>query len=56
MNRETLEKIALYEISAENYYDLADNLDTLTDDELLDLIACKGNYKKELKLAERVKG
>lgn len=56
MTREDLEQIALFTVSSELYYDLADNLDTLTDDELLDLIACKGNYKKELKLAEKVKG
>lgn len=50
MDRETLEKQALETISPELYFDLADNLDSITDQELIDLIACKGNYKKELKL------
>lgn len=51
MNREDLEKIALFTVSSELYYDLCDNLDTLDDSELLELIACNGDYKKELKLS-----
>lgn len=47
MNREDLEAIAKKTVSSELYYDLCDNLDVTTDDELLDIIACKGDYKKE---------
>lgn len=55
MNREELEKQALITVSSELYYDLCDNLDAISDDELQALIACNGNYKKELKLSEKVK-
>lgn len=47
MDRETLEKIALFTISAQNYYDLADTINETSDDELMDLINCNGDYKKE---------
>lgn len=50
MTREDIEKIALFTVSSELYYDLCDNIDAITDNELLELIACNGNYKKELAL------
>lgn len=37
-DRELLEKTALQEICACLYYDLADNVETATDDELHDII------------------
>lgn len=52
MNREDLEKLAQITISSELYYDLCDNLDTISDEELQALIACNGNYKKELKISK----
>ena len=45
--RDTLEKMALKTVSAELYYDLADNIDSMSDVELYDIIECGGNYKKE---------
>ena len=50
MEREVLEKMALQIISSELYYDLADNIQDIPDEELLDLIKCNGSYKKEIKL------
>lgn len=50
MNREDLEKLALETVSAELYYDLADNLETATDEELIKIIECNGSYKKEMRL------
>jgi hypothetical protein len=50
MNREDIEKIALFTVSSEYYYDLADNIYDIPTDELLELIACNGDYKKELAL------
>jgi hypothetical protein len=49
MNRDVLEQIAKTTVSSELYYDLCDNIDAMSDDELQALIACNGNYKKELK-------
>lgn len=51
MSRDDLEQIALLTVSAENYYDLADNIDAMTDYDLADLIKCNGDYDKELALA-----
>jgi len=47
MTRETLEKIALETVSAELYYDLADCIDGLNDEDLYNVIDCNGNYKTE---------
>lgn len=47
MKREDLEKQALETVSSELYYDLADNIDAVSDVELYDIIDCKGDYKKE---------
>lgn len=52
MNREELETTALQTVSAELYYDLADNLDSAADEELYKIIDCNGSYKKELKVAQ----
>lgn len=52
LEREVLEQIALFTVSAENYYDLADNINEMSDEDLSELIKCNGNYKKELKLQE----
>ena len=54
MDRETLEKLALETVSAEYYYDLADNISDITDADLYDLIACKGDYRKEIKLEKEL--
>lgn len=56
MNREDLEKQALITVSSELYYDLCDNLDAMTDDELQALIACNGNYELEAQLEEELTG
>jgi hypothetical protein len=48
MKREDLEKLALETVSADLYYDLADTIDSCNDDELSRIIACNGNYQKEL--------
>lgn len=62
MSREELELDALTTVSADLYYDLADNIDSVTDEELYKLIACdgKGNLKlkklfktKELAIQQR---
>jgi hypothetical protein len=50
MNREDLEKIALETVSAENYYELTDFIDVMPDNELQELIECKGIYSDECKL------
>lgn len=51
MNREDLEHIALETVSAELYYDLADTIDSVGDDELRAIIACNGDYEKELAIS-----
>jgi hypothetical protein len=38
MNRQDLEKQALDKVSSYNYYDLRDNLEITTDDELIQII------------------
>ena len=55
IDREILEKDALSICSADIYYDLADTIDSVTNQELHDLIACDGDYKKELKISEGAK-
>jgi len=50
MKREDLEKLALETVSAELYYDLADTIDSATDDELYKIIECNGSYEKELQI------
>lgn len=49
MDRELIEQMALMAVSSELYYDLADNLDITTDEELYKIIKCNGNYRRELK-------
>lgn len=50
MTREDLEKIALFIVSSELYYSLADDIDITSDRELIDLIKCNGDYEKEQEL------
>jgi len=50
MNRTELEQEALLTVSAELYYDLADNIDSVTDEELYKIIECNGSYRKELQV------
>jgi hypothetical protein len=50
MSRQDLELIALQTVSPELYYDLADNIDGVTDDELYNIIACSGDYSKEQRI------
>ncbi len=54
-DREQLEKDALSACSADLYYDLADTIDSVTDNELYEIIKADGDYKKELKISERSK-
>lgn len=46
-DREDLKAEALATVSADNYYDLADTIDGLTDDNLAGLIACQGDVVQE---------
>lgn len=55
LHREELEQKALETISSALYYDLADTIDSLTDNELYELIECNGDYKKETKLSKEKK-
>jgi hypothetical protein len=50
--REELETQALETVSADLYYELADNMESMSDSDLLYIIACNGNYKKELELQQ----
>lgn len=50
IDRDSLEKQALLTVSSELYYDLADNIDAVSNDDLLDIIKANGSYKKELEL------
>ena len=52
-DREELEELALRTVSPELYYELADNIDSMTNQMLSVIISCNGNYKKELE-AENV--
>lgn len=52
-DRDELEEVALKTVSATNYYDLADNISVVSDQDLRDIIACDGDEGKEEKLAER---
>ena len=56
MDRDELEAIALETVSSEYYYDLADNIGDIPDDELMALIACNGSYKKESALEKLLRG
>ena len=49
-DREELKAEALQTISADYYYDLADTIDELTDDDLAAIIACQGDVNEEEKL------
>jgi len=49
-SRNVLEEVAKEVVSSELYYDLCDNIDSVTDNDLCDIIACNGVYSKELKL------
>lgn len=51
MNREDLVKQALEVVSPDLYYDLVDCIDSVSDEDLLKIIECDGDYKKELLLA-----
>jgi len=48
MTREELQKQALETVSAEFYYELADNMDATTDTDLHKIISFGGDYSKEL--------
>lgn len=50
MNREDLEKQALETVSSDLYYDLADNIDAIDDELIYKLIACNGDFEKEMEL------
>lgn len=54
-DREELEEEVLRVCSAENVYDLRDNMDGIPDQYLYDIIACDGDYEKELALMEGTK-
>lgn len=47
MDREELEKEALFTVSATNFYDLGDNIENTTDEELERIIAAGGDESKE---------
>lgn len=47
MDREDLERAALEAVSATNYYDLADNIDATSDDDLYKIIDADGDETKE---------
>lgn len=51
MNREELEAEALRVVSATNYYDLADNIESTSDEELRQIIAANGSEKLEEAIA-----
>ncbi len=50
LERDELEKHTLMIVSSDLYYDLADNIDNVTDEELIRIIACNGDFKKELRI------
>lgn len=50
MKREELEKLTLETISSELYFDLADTIDSVPDEDLYKLIECKGDYEKEISI------
>ncbi len=52
-DRDTLERVALETVSPDNYYDLADNLDITTDEELRQIIAANGVAEVELANVEK---
>lgn len=47
MDRELLEKLAMEKCSSHIYYELCDFMDVTTNQELIDIINCDGDYKKE---------
>ena len=47
-DREQLEYNARMTVSPELYYDMVDCMDSLTDEDLYNIIACDGDYKKEM--------
>ena len=51
MTREELEKEALFTVSAALYYDLADNIEITSDEELRQIIAADGDEEKEEAIA-----
>lgn len=53
-DREHLEQLAVRTVSNDLYYDLCDALDSMTDNDLYDIIACGGNYKTELKVEKEL--
>lgn len=52
MNRSELETLTKKTISADMYYDLCDTIDSVTDEELIKIIACNGDYEQELELVK----
>lgn len=51
MGREDLIREAVWRVSATNYYDLKDNIDATSDDELRQIIAANGDELKEAEIA-----
>ena len=54
IDRETLEQLALKTVSATNYFEISDYMGLMTDTELLKIIKCGGDYRKELRLKKEV--
>ena len=50
---DVIKRLALETVSPELYYDLADNIDDMNIIELLEVIACNGDYEQELKIQEK---
>lgn len=50
MDRDTLEQTALQTVSSDYYYDLADTIDSMTDEQLYQIVECDGDVKLEEKL------
>lgn len=47
ITREELEALALHTVSSTNYYDLCDNIDTMTDNDLHALIDANSDEEQE---------
>lgn len=55
-DRQALERLTLATVSSDNYYDMQNNIDISTDNELREVIACKGNYIIEQLLMRHYSG
>lgn len=53
-DREALEALAKKTVSSELYYDLCDCIDDMSDTELIELIACNGDYDREIELGDKI--